>query len=1062
MSTDRSLCEGCGTELPANTPEGLCAKCLLSGGLDVLQHSAMAATLETLPEAAPSGPATPFTCTRLRYFGDYELLEEIARGGMGVVFKARQVSLNRLVALKLISAGALATEELVKRFKAEAEAAASLAHPNIVPIYEIGEHQGQHYFSMGLIDGPNLREQIANRKSKIGNPQTVVPLVATVARAVHYAHQRGVLHRDIKPSNILLDAAGEPHLTDFGLAKLVEKESTLTHTNAVLGTPAYMAPEQARGQAKEVTTAADVYGLGAVLYETLTGSPPFGGGTSLETIRQVLEEEPRPPSIFNKAVDRDLETICLKCLEKEPGRRYSSAAGLAADLDRWLQHEPIMVRPVSATERLWKWARRRPAIAALTATSIVLLVALAIASTVAAVRISAGREVLRRNLYVSQIGVAFQSLEVGNLRQARELIKTCNQKDLRGFEWRYLARQFRTQEVHTFPNAGGYGCAISPNGRYLASGMGKIHLIDLGTRQEIVRWEMEDPATNTDDFDFSPDSKLMASTHIYSKCIHLWNLQTLQPLRSHLQLSDHAEGVAFSADGRWLASASGHRYSEGAPGEIRIWSTTNWVARVTFLEPSNSLTRVKFSRDGRYLAASGTGGFVKVWNASNFNEIVQLKGMRGFVLGLCFSPDSTLLAAADSEGIIRLWKVGTWEETLAFSAHPRMIHRIAISPDSQVLASCSIDQTVKLWNVQNGSLLSTLRGHYARVFDLSFSPDGSLLASSSYDGTVKLWSPFQRPEPYVFKGHKGVWLVKVGFSPDGQWLAMTTNAMTADLAVTNPASPNGVELRTAVYRASTRELLADIPGHPFVLGPGGNIATMTSDSTVTVWQIHASGIEERTRLIAPAMLPDRPALAFSADLTFLAARSATNEIFIWNLKHPSLPGIIESPGQQAEADLVFSLDGRVLIAPHRGEGVIDYWDTATLQRVGSIKAGTTDVQAVALSPDGKTLAAMGPHQTLWLWDFRSKKRLRELRGTKEYLFSLAFSPDGRTLAAGGFDGGLKLYNLPCGSEVTTLPAHKSICHSVSFSPDGNCIASAGVDDTIKLWFAPTFEETDRP
>src|SRR5437879_4137507 len=376
MPENTTTCGGCGAVLPARTPEGLCPKCLLGRGLALLAS----------PPAMPRGgaptevsdPVTPFTGTKLRYFGDYELLEEIARGGMGVVFKARQVSLNRLVALKLISAGALATPDLVKRFKAEAEAAASLTHPNIVPIHEIGEHQGQHYFSMGLIEGPNLREALRQiRKPKTENrnkiepphvgcykPREAAQLLTTVARAVHYAHQRGILHRDVKPSNILLDANGTPHLTDFGLAKLVQNESTLTHTNAVLGTPAYMSPEQARGDTKEVTTAADVYGLGTVLYETVTGSPPFGGGTSMETIRQVLDQEPRRPSLWNPAVDRALETICLKCLEKEPSRRYQSAEALAEELDRWLRNEPIHARRASVIERVVKWAHRQPVLAA--------------------------------------------------------------------------------------------------------------------------------------------------------------------------------------------------------------------------------------------------------------------------------------------------------------------------------------------------------------------------------------------------------------------------------------------------------------------------------------------------------------------------------------------------------------------------------------------------------------------------------------------------------------------------------------------------------------------------
>src|SRR5437667_10415366 len=250
---------------------------------------------------------------------------------MGVVWRARQLSLNREVALKVIAEGELASEDFIERFHTEATAAASLDHPNIVPIYEIGEHEGRHFFSMKLIAGRTLTRESGGSPMP---PRRVGRLLAKLARAVHYAHQRGILHRDLKPNNVLLDGHGEPHLTDFGLAKLVERESTLTKTLAVLGTPSYMSPEQARGETKQLTTAADVYGLGAILYELISGQPPFAGGTTMATIRQVLEEEPRRLSMLNASIDRDLETICLKCLEKEPVRRYGSAETLARDLER--------------------------------------------------------------------------------------------------------------------------------------------------------------------------------------------------------------------------------------------------------------------------------------------------------------------------------------------------------------------------------------------------------------------------------------------------------------------------------------------------------------------------------------------------------------------------------------------------------------------------------------------------------------------------------------------------------------------------------------------------------
>ncbi len=349
-------CARCNAPLPASAAGTLCAACAPAAGKTIVLDKD-AARAEAVRSAAKHG-ALP------RRFGEFELLEEIAEGGMGVVYKARELSLNRLVALKMILGGQLATETEVKRFRTEAEAASNLEHPNIVPIFGFGEFEGRHYYTMRLVEGGSLADRLAEFQRQ---PRAAAKLLATVARAVHFAHQRGILHRDLKPANILFDAHGRPHVSDFGLAGRVKEDSEQTHTNVIAGSPSYMSPEQASGGRVRLTTATDIYSLGVILYALLTGRVPFEGDTSLETLRKVLDEEPKPPRELNRHLDIDLETICLKCLEKDPGQRYGSAEALADDLERWLRLEPIKARPATVLERALKWTRRRPAVAALIA-----------------------------------------------------------------------------------------------------------------------------------------------------------------------------------------------------------------------------------------------------------------------------------------------------------------------------------------------------------------------------------------------------------------------------------------------------------------------------------------------------------------------------------------------------------------------------------------------------------------------------------------------------------------------------------------------------------------------
>jgi WD40 repeat protein len=974
-------------------------------------------TASTRPDAPDQKPArrTPAPGDGgLPTIPGYEILGEIGRGGMGVVYKARQRVPSRLVALKMILAGPHASAGDLDRFRREADAVARLQHPNIVQIYEVGEADGRPYCALEYVEGASLGRQLRGTPLP---PRRAAQLVETLARAVHHAHQHDVVHRDLKPDNILLIREGQtpgeavpaldaPKITDFGLAKRLDVPTTQTQSGVIIGTPSYMAPEQATGKPQAIGPRTDVYGLGAILYELLTGRPPFRAATDLDTVLQVIADEPVRPSRLQPKTPRDLETVCLKCLQKEPPRRYASAVALAEDLQRFLKGEPIKARPAGALERGRKWARRRPAVAALLA-----LLVLVTATGFALVtwkwyeaeqaRQETKRLVVRLSLGQGQSLCERGDVGAGMLRLADTLVHAA--EDSPDFE-----RAIRA-------NLAAWGGQLFPLQR-LVPHPGEVRLVAS-----------------------SPDGQTLLTVADDNR-VRLWRTASGEPVGHPLKHPQPVLAAAFSPDGNLVLTGC-------TDGKARLWEAATDRPLQSW-DHGHPVRVAVFSPDGRAVVTGSDDGKVRLWDIAT-ERLLHVAETESPVLALAFGPGGKVFRTAtgskdaNGDGVVRLWEATTGK-AVAKLRQRWGIKAVAFSPDGRTVLTGGEDHSAQLWETATGRFLGKVLQHQDTVVAVAFSPDGQTLLTGSQDWTARLWEA-ATGRPLGPPLEHGGPVSAVAFGPGGDTVLTASDDHTARLWKVAWRQPHLRE-----FRHDDEVLAVAFTTEHEVLTASGHQAQR--------WDV-ANG-----KQVGPPLSQDDDiwTVAFNSGDQSILTGSRDGQAVVWDpasappkrFRHGyRVRSVAFCPGSE------FILTGGGDMERNEGEAWL--WDTATGRHNGE-QLGSEAVWAVAVSPDGKTCAIASGKNAVRLWDIR-RRTARDLRPHHQTrVVALAFSPDGGKLLTGSTDKTARLWDTATGAPLGQPLPHPGTVWAVAFSHDGRTMVTGGGDGNAYLWDTATGASIGKP